>query len=63
MTDKIDDNALLERMNRDWPKRPVFKDKLQEREWSKFRLAQAYRIFSMAAFHSAVEWLTSPSRW
>lgn len=27
------------------PRPPVFQDKLEEREWLKFRLAQALRIF------------------
>lgn len=27
------------------PRPPVFQDKLEEREWLKFRLAQAFRIF------------------
>ncbi|KZT34509.1 class II aldolase/adducin domain-containing protein [Sistotremastrum suecicum HHB10207 ss-3] len=37
-----------------WPKKPVFESKLEEREWVKFRLAQAFRIFGHHKFDAAI---------
>ena len=45
MPAKVDDKLLMDRMKASWPKPPVFRDAAQEREWVKFRLAQALRIF------------------
>jgi hypothetical protein len=49
-TNGIDDKALVEKMRASFPKPPVFKDMLQKREWCKFRLAQAFRIFGQYRF-------------
>ncbi|TCD61143.1 hypothetical protein EIP91_008989 [Steccherinum ochraceum] len=36
------------------PRPPIFHDKYEEREWMKFRLAQAYRIFSHYKFDESI---------
>ncbi|KAH8102914.1 class II aldolase/adducin domain-containing protein [Cristinia sonorae] len=36
------------------PRPPVFQDKLEEREWLKFRLAQAFRIFGNMGYDEGV---------
>ncbi|KAJ6610192.1 class II aldolase/adducin domain-containing protein [Mycena sp. CBHHK59/15] len=46
----IDEKALVEEMKSAFPRPPTFTSKMQEREWLKFRLAQAMRIFGARGF-------------
>ncbi|KII88980.1 hypothetical protein PLICRDRAFT_40604 [Plicaturopsis crispa FD-325 SS-3] len=47
-------NAVSEKTRSFLPKPPSFASKLQEREWTKFRLAQAFRIFGHHQFDEGV---------
>lgn len=50
-------NALRSRSNKSrtpFPKAPTFTDKLEEREYLKFKLAQAFRIFGHLGYDEGV---------
>lgn len=49
-----DKSTMSARSRTAFPKSPVFEDKLEERAYLKFRLAQAFRIFGKLGYDEGV---------